>query len=161
MVSQNLDKAWRFGTDPNDQGLGAGWMQPGFDDHDWPLIHAVDWWQHQGYPAYHGVAWYRRTFVPRAAASGRRLILYFGAVDGDATVFIDGRQVCEHLLRSDMSGWDEPFQVDVTDRLPPDRPCCLAVRVRKTICLAGIYRGVKLLDVAGAAKSRSQKHDSP
>jgi hypothetical protein len=148
-VAQSLDKAWRFLTDPDDQGLGAGWMQPAFDDGAWAVIHAVDWWQNQGYPAYHGTAWYRRKFVPPTVASGRRLILYFGAVDGDATVFIDGRQVCEHLLRSDMSGWDEPFQVDVTDLLSPDRPHCLAVRVRKTICLAGIYRGVKLLEVSG------------
>ena len=145
-IAQNLDKAWRFRQDADDQGLSAGWMNPDYDDDAWDIIHALDWWQNQGHATYLGTAWYRRAFVPTAVAADRRRILYFGAVDGDATVFLDGRNIGQHLLRPDMSGWNEPFQIDVTDLLKPGKPCCLAVRVRKTTCLAGIYRGVKILD---------------
>src|SRR5436190_936902 len=39
--------------------------------------------------------WYRRT-LPVQPASGRRWLLHFGAVDWDATVFVNGQRVGAH-----------------------------------------------------------------
>ena len=52
--------------------------------------------------------WYRRTFDVPGDWTGR-LLLHFGAVDWDATVLVNGKQVASHR-----GGYD-PFTIDVTD----------------------------------------------
>ncbi|WP_236049969.1 AbfB domain-containing protein [Paractinoplanes ovalisporus] len=54
---------------------------------------------------------YRRTFTVPAGWNGRRVQLHFGAVDYEATVWVNGRQVTTHK-----GGYDR-FEVDVTDAL--------------------------------------------
>ena len=70
----------------------------------------------------HEVVWYERTFTDlRHGTSsssrteedaGRRLILRFGAVDYEATVWIDGQYVGFHR------GGHVPFSYDISDHLP-------------------------------------------
>jgi hypothetical protein len=57
--------------------------------------------------------WYRRTFTAPAMRPGHRLLLHFGAVDWEATVFVNGRQVLTH------KGGYDPFTADITDALRP------------------------------------------
>ncbi len=57
--------------------------------------------------------WYRRTFRAPALPGRGRLLLHFGAVDWDAVVYVNGRQVGEHR-----GGYD-PFTFDVTDAVAP------------------------------------------
>jgi len=60
--------------------------------------------------------WYRRTFtVPRTwnLKSGRRVLLHFGAVDWETTVWVNGREVGAHR-----GGYDA-FSFDITDALKP------------------------------------------
>ena len=61
--------------------------------------------------------WYRRTFaVPDDWRSdSKRILLHFGAVDWDATVFVNGKEVGRHR-----GGYD-PFTFDVTDALHKDK----------------------------------------
>ncbi|MHA4806627.1 putative Ig domain-containing protein [Flavitalea flava] len=40
-------------------GDNAGWSKPGFDDSGWKDIKTGEVWQAQGFPDYHGYAWYR------------------------------------------------------------------------------------------------------
>lgn len=110
----NLDKSWRFLPDA---AVNRGVVKPGFKDGSWKIINAQDWWQRQGFPDYHGVAWYRKTFTTVPLGGKQRAVLHFGAVDGKALVFINGKHVGTHRLSSDFSGWDEPFFFDVTDFL--------------------------------------------
>ncbi|MES1259699.1 MAG: sugar-binding domain-containing protein, partial [Gemmatimonadota bacterium] len=51
--------------------------------------------------------WYHRTFTAAAPARGGRLLLHFGAVDWDATVFVNGKRIGQHL-----GGYD-PFLYDL------------------------------------------------
>ncbi|MET9275148.1 LamG-like jellyroll fold domain-containing protein [Kribbella sp. NPDC003557] len=60
--------------------------------------------------------WYRRTFQVPDNWKGRRLLLHFGAVDYDAKVWVNGRQVATHR-----GGYDG-FDVDVTDALHAKGP---------------------------------------
>ena len=53
--------------------------------------------------------WYRRTFALPADWRGRRLLLHFGAVDYEATVWLNGQEVGRHR-----GGYDA-FSFDVTD----------------------------------------------
>ncbi|MEI6420930.1 MAG: DUF4838 domain-containing protein, partial [Lentisphaerota bacterium] len=151
-IAQNHDKYWRFQTDAKDEGLAVNWMSPEVDTAAWPLLDADRWWQEQGYPKYYGVAWYRRQFESPMVGNSRRVILYFGAVDGDATVFVNGKKVGEHLLPENGDGWDKPFFFDITDLLQTGKPNLIAVRVKDTVGMSGIFKGVKLLDAAGMKK---------
>ncbi|GAA1304145.1 AbfB domain-containing protein [Saccharothrix xinjiangensis] len=54
---------------------------------------------------------YRRTFTVPQAWSGRRVQLHFGAVDYEATVWVNGTQVTTHK-----GGYDR-FEVDITPQL--------------------------------------------
>ena len=55
--------------------------------------------------------WYRRTFrVPRKW-KGQRVLLHFGAVDWDTTVWVNGKEMGRH------KGGYDPFTFDITDAL--------------------------------------------
>ncbi|MHB8862262.1 MAG: glycoside hydrolase family 2 protein [Pirellulaceae bacterium] len=51
--------------------------------------------------------WYQRSF-DAPAIEGRRLLLHFGAVDWQCTVWVNGQQVAEH------TGGYDPFTIDIT-----------------------------------------------
>jgi hypothetical protein len=146
-IAQDLTKNWRFQTDAKGTGLNSGWMNAEFDDKSWPLLNADQWWQEQGFADYHGTAWYRKKFLAPAKKESQCLILHFGAVDGDATVYVNGQKVGEHLLGKEYSGWDKPFFFDVTDQVLAGQPNQIAVRVKKDIYKSGIWGGVQLLVV--------------
>ena len=65
-------------------------------------------------PGFHHACWYRRTFEAPALAEGESLLLHFGAVDYEATVFVNGVVAARH------SGGYTPFSADVTDLLAPE-----------------------------------------
>ena len=68
--------------------------------------------------------WYRRTFTAPPHPNGQRVLLNFGAVDWEASVFVNGVAAGEHR------GGYEPFTLDITDRLRPDTMQELVVAVR-------------------------------
>ncbi|MEE9371017.1 MAG: sugar-binding domain-containing protein [Sedimentisphaerales bacterium] len=55
--------------------------------------------------------WYKRTFEVLAKGEYERILLHFGAVDWEATVWVNGNQVGTHR-----GGYD-PFTFDITDAL--------------------------------------------
>lgn len=69
--------------------------------------------------------WYRRSFTlpEHAAWSDKTILLHFGAVDWDATVWINGKEVVQHR------GGFDPFSADVTAALQPGRDNELLVSV--------------------------------
>ena len=60
--------------------------------------------------------WYRRTFEIPRRWNGRRILLHFGAVDWDTTVWVNGKQAGTHR-----GGYD-PFTFDITDALKKAGP---------------------------------------
>ncbi|MGA2500502.1 MAG: FN3 associated domain-containing protein [Tepidisphaeraceae bacterium] len=67
--------------------------------------------------------WYRRSFQVPAEWKGQRIILHFGAVDWEAVVSVNGKEVGKH-----QGGYD-PFSLDITDALKADSPQELTVAV--------------------------------
>lgn len=59
--------------------------------------------------------WYRRRFRLPSSWTGGRVLLHFGAVDWDATVYINGREMERH------SGGYDGFSVDITPALEGGR----------------------------------------
>ncbi|WP_302893329.1 glycoside hydrolase family 2 protein [Actinomadura luzonensis] len=69
------------------------------------------------------VAWYRRRFEVPEGWAGRRVVLHFGAVHHEATVWVNGAEVAAHR------GGYTPFEADVTGALRGDGPQEVVVRV--------------------------------
>ena len=138
----NLDDNWRFQTDPQKDGLQQGFVNSSYNDQSWKTITATRYWQDQGYANYHGTAWYRRSFDLPATAG--KTVLFFGAVDGDAVVYLNDQKVGEHLPSQLGEGWDQPFALDVTANLNVGQNT-IVIEVTKDIFASGIYGGVSLL----------------
>jgi hypothetical protein len=58
--------------------------------------------------------WYHRTFTVPTAWSGQRVLLHFGAVDWETTVWVNGKTIGNHR-----GGYDG-FSFDITDALKKD-----------------------------------------
>lgn len=57
-------------------------------------------------------SWYRRTFdVPSKWNPENRVLLNFGAVDYETTVYVNGKKVFKH------TGGYWSFEIDITDQL--------------------------------------------
>ena len=67
--------------------------------------------------------WYRRSFASPDLAGGKRLLLHFGAVDWEAVVTVNGKEVGTHR-----GGYD-PFTYDITDAINANAGNELVVRV--------------------------------
>lgn len=145
----DLPRHWRFALDPKGNGVEGGWFRPDFDDSGWPEIEIREFWEHQGEPYryYDGVAWYRTRFQAPSLPPDRRLYLAFGAVNDEATVYLDGQEV----PIAEVGRKGRRFLVEVTDRVKPGAANVLAVQVREQGGLGGIWKNVKLV----AARSPS------
>ena len=66
--------------------------------------------------------WYRRTIAVPELRGGERLMLHFGAVDYDATVWVAGSRAAHH------TGGYTPFSVDITDLVGSARAVEIVVR---------------------------------
>ena len=126
----SLNGAWHYFADPQEQGYYDYWMNPvkwGYFLNAKPqrpsdLIEYSfaasptmdipgDWnTQDKELFMYEGTVWFCRTFqyVPK---DGGRALLYFGAVNYEAIVFVNGKEVGKHV------GGFTPFCFDVTDEL--------------------------------------------
>jgi len=112
----DISKSWHFLPDP---AADKDVTSPQFDDSSWKILDGGSrkWWQKQGFPNYHGVAWYRKEIAVPELSKNQKTSIYFNGVDGNTKVYVNGKMVGEHLLAADYSGWNEPFHVDVTNEL--------------------------------------------
>ncbi len=118
---ERLDGEWLLATDPQNIGREHGWWKA-------PVPEAqtakVPWIIQGTFPAYHGVAWYWREFVPPSNPHPEgKYLLRFWAVDYLADVWLNDVWVGGH------EGGETPFVLDVSDLVRPGAANCLAVRV--------------------------------
>lgn len=96
----------------------------------------------------HEVLWYQRkiSFSQQELAGKellkRRCLLHFGAVDQEATIYLDGQEAAHHV------GGYLPFTVDITDYIQ-DAPLLLQVRVRDVTNTSYYSRGKQTLKRGG------------
>ncbi|GAI12704.1 unnamed protein product, partial [marine sediment metagenome] len=67
--------------------------------------------------------WYRRTFGVPEEWAGKRILLHFGAVDWETTVWVNGKEATHHR-----GGYDS-FSIDITDMLKASGPQEIIVSV--------------------------------
>lgn len=106
---RNLNGPWQFAFDPGDSGLERGLVHQELDGLIVVPFCPESELSGIGDPDFHPAVWYRRTVRVPAHWAGRRVLLHFGAVDHDATVWADGREVGRH------SGGFTSFTVDLGD----------------------------------------------
>lgn len=106
-----------------------------------------------GLEDYTGIAWYERTLPIMEETKGRKLRLCFESVYHDATVYVNGRMVGEHIGK----GYT-PFSFDITDFVDAGKENKLVVKVDNSFtdynfpyqrafdwaADGGIYRNVNL-----------------
>ena len=70
----------------------------------------------------HTIGWYRKTVSVPENWDDRRVILKFGAVDWETTVWVNGQ-----IIGKNENGY-LPFEFDITDALTPGEPALIVVR---------------------------------
>ncbi len=135
-----------------DDGLKGRWFDPDLDDSAWvpgnvgsgyTLGSGGGWGDEPGF------GWYRTRLSLTAAQQARKFkYLHFDACDEDACVYLNGKLVLEHSLKSTgmMTSeiWLAPFVVPLNDGAPKGHDA-LAVRVRNTEGMGGIWKPVRLV----------------
>jgi hypothetical protein len=145
---QNLAAGWRFSPDPHDAGLKGQWYASGYDDARWHPIRTGDAWQHQGYPDYQGIGWYRVVFrVPGTLPPA--VYLYLGEVAGAYRLFVNGEEVPHshvqwprRLTYADIKGALHPGQSNVialrVEPPPPEQPARPAGILSEPVALRNV-----------------------
>ncbi len=155
----NFNPGWRFL-----KADAAGAENPSFDDTLWEaanLPHSLEILGENasGGRNYQGPAWYRKRFQTAAPSADQKVFVYFEAVMGKCTVWVNGKQVAEHF------GGYLPFAAEISSALNADgRDNLIAVRADNSddptyppgkpqgdldfTYLGGIYRDVYLIQTA-------------
>jgi len=146
-----LSNEWRFRPDAGDGGVAGQWCASDLDDRAWTKVRSDtgNGWEAQGFAGHHGCGWYRQRFtVSDEVLKQESLRLFFGAVDEQAWVYINGQPAFEHTVAT--TGlpveilWTTPFGFDPRPFLRPGENT-IAVRVHDTPGMAGIWKPVSLL----------------
>ncbi len=119
-----LDGLWKFKFDPESRGDKENWHK-GLTDSDWMPVPSSfnDLSTSKAVRDYSGILWYERDlYIPREW-DGKDLDLRFGSVTHQATVFVNGQKVGEHL------GGYTPFNVSIQENVFFDEKNTLVVRV--------------------------------
>ncbi|BBE21770.1 hydrolase [Arthrobacter sp. MN05-02] len=120
----NLNGMWQFEIDAGDSGLERGVpsrdlareiLVPFAPESRLSGVEHVDFME---------AVWYRRTITVPAAWAGRKAVLHFGAVDHDATVWVNGVEVARHR------GGFTPFSADLSGVAGPGEEAVIVVRAR-------------------------------
>ncbi len=80
--------------------------------------------------------WYHRTLSIPADWKGQQVILHFGAVDYETSIWLDGRQIFDHF------GGSSSFEVDITPYVTPGQDAQLVLRVKDDL-RSGMQTGGK------------------
>ncbi|MCI9887441.1 beta-galactosidase [Micrococcales bacterium 31B] len=114
----NLNGDWDFAIDPSDTGLERGLLTKAYKHKITVPFAPESELSGIGNTSFLESVWYRRTLDLPEGWQGRddlRFILHFGAVDHDATVWVNGAEVVRHR------GGFSSFSADITDALAARR----------------------------------------
>lgn len=120
----NLNGTWQFARDPGDSGLERGLVTAELPERILVPFCPESELSGIGDTDFHHAVWYRRTVRIPDAWAGRRAVLHFGAVDHDATVWVNGHEVARH------SGGFTPFSADLSDVVRAGQEAVIVVRAR-------------------------------
>ncbi|MET9109804.1 glycoside hydrolase family 2 protein [Streptomyces zhihengii] len=120
----NLNGVWQFETDQGDSGLDRGLLGRDLSGEILVPFAPESELSGVGVTDFLEAVWYRRRFTPPAEWAGRRVLLHFGAVDHDTTVWVDGTEAVRHR------GGFTPFTADLGDVAAAGGEVEITVRAR-------------------------------
>src|SRR5688572_17255635 len=109
---RNLNGLWNYAIQPKDAAQPGDWQ--GQILVPFPVESALSGVMKMVGPD--NRLWYYRAFDVPAEWKDQRILLHFGAVDWDTTVFVNGKEVGRHI-----GGYD-PFSFGITDAVKPGAP---------------------------------------
>lgn len=121
----SLNGLWQFGFDDKNEGDGQGWKSgKDFAEHILvPFTYEAALSGIGKGKDVHERVWYRRSFDLPGGWRGKRVLLNFGAVDWETTVYVNGQEVGKHR------GGYTPFSFDITSALKGEGRQEVVVRV--------------------------------
>ena len=122
----NLNGVWQFEVDTADSGLERGVPDRELTDEILVPFAPESEASGIGNTDFLEAVWYRRAVSVPGEWTGRRVILHFGAVDHDATVWVNGVEVVRHR------GGFSSFEADITAALAGADEATIVVRARDT-----------------------------
>gem|GEM_PF-1238210 len=134
---------WSLRTDPFEEGLEGEWYRSATPVDDWRPIRIGAWYEQQGVD-FDGTAWYRRDVTVPKLPAGKRIYLFFGAVDESLWCYVDGELVAWHDGDPNRI-WKQPFALDVTGQLPSVKTCTLVFRTLDRGRMGGIWKDVSIV----------------
>jgi cyclomaltodextrinase len=135
--SKSLNGEWLFKLDSLDQGVRQEWFSAKTDRREWTTHSLPSFWdRYANLNAYDGVGWYARTFQLQDTANPSSV--YFGGVDDDAIVWINGKNVGSH------SGFSEAFGLDISGAVKKGTNE-IVIRVTDNGGQGGIYEDVSIV----------------
>lgn len=121
----NLNGVWQFAFDDEDVGLQEGWYFPAHKLDREIVVPFCYQSKASGIgptDEIHPIMWYRRSFTVPEEMKGRNVLIKFGAVDFETTVYVNGHAIGGH------KGGYTPFEVDATPLLVDgENDLCLRV----------------------------------
>ncbi|WP_429390533.1 glycoside hydrolase family 2 protein [Paenarthrobacter sp. TE4293] len=120
----NLNGTWGFEIDAGDSGLERGLTTREFNSRivvPFAPESALSGVEHVDFME---AVWYRRTVTIPEEWSGHNVLLHFGAVDHDTTVWVNGVEVARHR------GGFTPFTADLGGVAEPGSDAVIVVRAR-------------------------------
>jgi beta-galactosidase/beta-glucuronidase len=127
MVRQDwlcLNGQWDFAFDFADTGMQRGMLEQTFDQKINVPFCPESLLSGIGHVDFMQAVWYRREVLIPSAWDGQRLLLHFQAVDDEATVWVNSKQVGRHR-----GGWT-PFTCDITEAVKAGEIASIVVRAR-------------------------------
>lgn len=152
---------WFFKLDPKDVGMKEEWYKDDFRKIvRWGAMMATNnFWEtpYKHYKVispeirkktanYDGIAWYAAPLEKFPLDwKGRRVFLYFGAVDEACWIYVNGKKAGEHLFKQ-RDDWRTPFSIDITDCIDWKKSTqIVVVRVEDRSGSGGIWKDVMLV----------------
>jgi beta-galactosidase/beta-glucuronidase len=120
----SLNGEWQFEIDRSDTGLERGLRERELTDRIVVPFCPESELSGIGETDFMEAVWYRRTVRIPDGWAGSRVLLHFGAVDHDATVWADGVEVARHR------GGFTPFTADLADVAVAGQELTVVVRAR-------------------------------
>ncbi|MBQ9558889.1 MAG: beta-glucuronidase [Bacteroidaceae bacterium] len=122
---QNLNGTWTYAFDFSQSGDEKDWAKSqGFDGKILVPFCPESSLSGIGFTDFIPCIWYQRPISVPAGWAGRRTLLHFGAVDYEASIFINGKFIQTHF------GTGSSFELDITPYVQAGQTANLVVRVR-------------------------------
>lgn len=145
---------WKFHIDPSGDGQKNFWNDPAFDDSSWQSINGNKTWQLQGFPRYHGFAWYRARVNIPAEWKGSKILFHSEGIKEEYDLHVDGKFV-RHFGSKNIPTGDVPTEADIGPFLTFGSANLVALRVKDHGNEGGVWRRTQIRRIVDLSKYKN------